>query len=55
MAAQMADHRVPNQIRGFLISGRKREGEVFRFQRLAEAFIGAGSKKLKMRRLPSTT
>jgi hypothetical protein len=56
MAAQMADHRVPNQIRGFLISGRKREGgEVFRFQRLAEAFIGAGSKKLKMRHLPSTT
>jgi hypothetical protein len=33
MAAQMADHRVPNQIRGFLISGRKREGGSFPFSK----------------------
>jgi hypothetical protein len=42
----------PNRI--FSSLGRKREGKGICFQRLAEAFIGADSKNLKMRRLPPT-
>jgi hypothetical protein len=38
----------------FLNLGKKEGGEVFCFQRLAKALIGADSKKLKMRRLPPT-
>jgi hypothetical protein len=38
----------------FLNFREKREGEVFCFQRLAKAFIGADSETLKMRRLPPT-
>jgi len=38
----------------FFEFGEEREGEVFCFQRLAKAFIGADSRKLKMRRLPPT-
>jgi hypothetical protein len=49
---QMADHLVPNQVLGFFEFFREREGEVFCFQRLANVFIGADSKNLKMRRLP---
>jgi hypothetical protein len=40
--------------RDFLNLGKKERGEVFCFQRLAKAFIGADSRKLKMRRLPPT-
>jgi hypothetical protein len=51
----VADHLVPNQVLGFFEFFRERErGEVFCFQRLAKAFIGADSRKLKMRRLPPT-
>jgi hypothetical protein len=45
---------VPNQVLGFLSSSGKERGEVFCFQRLAQVFAGADSKKLKMRRLPPT-
>jgi hypothetical protein len=38
----------------FEFRGRKRDGEVFCFQRLAITFIGADSRKLKMRRLLPT-
>jgi len=38
----------------FKIPHEKREGEIFCFQKLAKAFIGADSGKLKMRRLPPT-
>jgi hypothetical protein len=48
------EHLVPNQVLGFFEFFREREGEVFCFQRLAKAFIGADSKKLKMRRSPPT-
>jgi hypothetical protein len=49
------EHLVPNQVLSFFEFFRgKREGEVFCFQRLAKAFIGADSKKLKMRRSPPT-
>jgi hypothetical protein len=37
-----------------LNSSGKERGEVFCFQRLAKAFIGADSEKLKLRRLPPT-
>ena len=53
---QVADHLVPNRIlRLFEFQGERERGEVFCFQRLARAFIGADSKNLKMRRLPPTT
>jgi hypothetical protein len=42
-----------NTFLDFLNFRRKREGKIFCFQRLARAFIGADSKKLKMRRLPN--
>jgi len=41
-------------LKAFLNFRGKREGEVFCFQELAKAFIGADSRKLKMRRLPPT-
>jgi hypothetical protein len=50
----MADPLVPNQITGLFEFGEEREGEVFCFQELAKAFIGADSRILKMRRLPPT-
>jgi hypothetical protein len=40
--------------KSFLKFGEEREGEVFCFQKLAKAFIGADSRILKMRRLPPT-
>jgi hypothetical protein len=49
------EHMVPNQNTGIFEFEEEREGEVFCFQRLAEASIGAASRKLKMRRLPPTT
>jgi hypothetical protein len=51
---QVADHLVPNQVLGFFEFFREREREVFCFQRLAKAFIGADSRIWKMRRLPPT-
>jgi hypothetical protein len=52
---QVAAHLVPNQVLGFFEFFRERErGEVFCFQRLAKAFIGADSRKLKMCRAPPT-
>jgi hypothetical protein len=51
----MADHLVPNQVLGFFeFQGEREKGEDFCFQRLAKAFNGADSGKLKMRRLPPT-
>jgi hypothetical protein len=40
----VADHLVPNQVLGFFEFFREREGEVFCFQRLAKASIGADSR-----------
>jgi hypothetical protein len=42
----VADHLVPNQVLGFFEFFREREREVFCFQRLAKAFIGADSRGL---------
>ena len=51
---QVVDPLVPNQILGFFDFLGKREEEVFCFQELAQALIGADSENLKMRRLPPT-
>jgi hypothetical protein len=49
------EHLVPNQVLSFFEFFRERERrKFFCFQRLAKAFIGADSKKLKMRRVPPT-
>jgi len=51
----VVDHLVPNQVLGFFeFQGERERGKFSVFQRLAKAFIGADSKKLKMRRLPPT-
>lgn len=50
----MVDHLIPNQVARILEFQREREGEVFCFQRLAKALIGADSRILKTHRLPPT-
>jgi hypothetical protein len=47
---EMMFNVIPNQVLRFF----EFQGEVFCFQRFGEAFIGADSEKLKMRRLPPT-
>jgi hypothetical protein len=55
MAEQVADHLVPNQVLGFFEFFRERErGKFCVFKGLQKAFIGADSRKLKMRRPPPT-